>query len=58
MLGPGLGLLPLGLVSRQGRVHLGAGVPTPRVRPVLAVPPPEPPPGLALRLNSPARAKT
>lgn len=41
--GPGLGLLPLGVVSGQGGVHLAAQVPSPRVRSVLAVSLPEPP---------------
>lgn len=40
---PGLGLLPLGVVSGQGGVHLAAQVPSPRARSVLAGSLPEPP---------------
>ena len=40
---PGLGLLPLGVVSGPGGVHLAAQVPSPRARSVLAGSLPEPP---------------
>lgn len=40
---PGLGLLPLGVVSGQCGVHLAAQVPSPRARSILAGSLPEPP---------------